>query len=197
MARKGTSPGGQRWSTFLENHAHEIWACDFLQTYDIRFRQIFAFVIVKHDTREVVYHAETYHPTQEWTAQQLRNATFDDAPRFLIRDGDGKFGAMFDDVASGADIEVILSLHPNRNAQCERFMRSLRRECLDHVLLLGEEHLRRLLSEYVGYFNGCSPHQGRGQTIPLGRANDNVVGAGVIVARSILVGLHHDYRRLA
>ena len=197
MARRGTSPGGQVWSTFLRNHAHEIWACDFVQTYDIRFRQIFAFVIVKHDTREVVYHAETYHPTQQWTAQQLRNATFDIAPRFLIRDGDGKFGAMFDAVASGSGIEVISSMHPNMNAQCERFIRSLRRECLDHVLLLGEEHLRRLLGEYVGYFNDCRPHQGRGQTIPLGPANGNVVGTGAIVAQPILGGLHHDYRRAA
>ena len=73
-------------------------------------------------------------------------------------------------------------------------MSSLRRECLDHVLLLGEEHLRRLLSEYVGYFNECRPHQGIGQTIPLGPANDNVVGAGAIVGPSILGGLHHDYR---
>ena len=115
LARKGTSPGGQAWSTFLKNHAHDIWACDFVQTYDIRFRQIFAFVIIQHDTREVVYQAVTYHPTQAWTAQQLRNATFDIAPRFLIRDGDSKFGAMFDNVAEGADIEVIHSLHPNMN----------------------------------------------------------------------------------
>ncbi len=197
MARKGTSPGGQAWSTFLKNHAHEIWAGDFVQSYDIRFRQLFAFVIVQHDTREVVYHAVTYHPTQEWTAQQLRNATFDAAPRFLIRDGDGKFGAVFDNVAIGSDIEVIRSLHPNMNALCERFIGSLRRECLDHALLLGEEHLRRLVSEYVGYFNDCRPHQGRGQAIPLGPANDNVVGAGDIVAQSILGGLHHDYRRVA
>ena len=145
MARKGTSPGGQAWSTFLKNHANEIWACDFVQSYDIRFRQIFAFVIIQHDTREVVYKAVTYHPTQEWTAQQLRNATYDMAPRFLIRDGDGKFGAIFDNVARGSDIEVIRSLHPNMNAQCERFIGSLRRECLDHVLLMSEEHLRRIV----------------------------------------------------
>ena len=197
LARKGTSPGGQTWSTFLRNHAHEIWACDFVQTYDIRFRQIFAFVIIQHDTREVIYRAVTYHPTQEWTAQQLRNATFDAAPRFLIRDGDGKFGTMFDNVAEGSDIEVIISLHPNMNALCERFIGSLRRECLDHVLLLGEEHLRRLLREYVGYFNACRPHQGIGQAIPLGAANDNVVALGAVVARPILAGLHHDYRRAA
>ncbi len=197
MARKGNSPGGQTWSTFLKNHAHEIWSCDFVQTYDLRFRQIFAFVIIQHDTREVVYQAATYHPTQEWTAQQLRNATFDAAPRFLIRDGDGKFGSVFDDVARGADIEVIRSLHPNMNAFCERFIGTLRRECLDHVLLVGEEHMRRLVSEYVGYFNECRPHQGNCQSIPLGAANDNVVAAGDVVARAILGGLHHSYRRAA
>jgi len=195
MARKGTSPGGQAWSTFLKNHAHEIWACDFVQSYDLRFRQIFAFVIIQHDTREVVYQAVTYHPTQAWTAQQLRNATFDRAPRFLIRDGDGKFGAIFDNVASGSDIDVILSLHPNMNALCERFIGSLRRECLDHVLLLGEDHFRRVTGEYVGYFNECRPHQGNCQSIPLGAANDNVVAAGDVVARPILGGLHHDHRR--
>jgi hypothetical protein len=129
MARKGTSPGGQAWSTFLKNHAHEIWSCDFVQTYDLRFRQIFAFVIVKHVAREVVYHAVTYYPTQESAAQQRRNATFDGAPRFLIRDGDGKFGALFDDVAIGSDIEVIRSLHPNMHAQCERFMLHGREAC--------------------------------------------------------------------
>ena len=94
-------------------------------------------------------------------------------------------------------MKVILSLHPNMNAQCERFMRSLRQECLDHALLFGEEHLRRLLGEYVRYFNESRPHQGRGQVIPLGPANDNVVGTGTIVAQQILAGLHHDYRRVA
>jgi putative transposase len=197
QARKGTSPGGQAWSTFLRNHAHEICACDFIQTYDARFRQIFAFVIIKHDTREVVHHAVTYHPTLQWTAQQLRNATFDDAPRFLIRDTDGKFGTMFDDVARGADIAIIKSLHPNMNAICERFLGGLRRECLDHVLLIGDKHLRRVVGEYVSYFNACRPHQGIGQAIPNAPANDNVVAAGYVVARPILGGLHHDYRRTA
>ena len=197
QARKGTSPGSQNWSTFLREHAHEIWACDFVKTYDARFRQIFAFVIVKHDTREVIHHAVTYHPTQEWTAQQLRNATFDDAPRFLIRDDDDKFGARFDNVAKGADIEVILSRHPNQNAIVERFFGSLRRECLDHLLLFGERHLRRVLREYVTYYSQCRPHQGIGQTIPRGTANDNVLAVGDVVARPILGGLHHDYRRSA
>lgn len=194
QARKGTSPGGQEWSTFLREHADEIWACDFVQTYDALFRQIFAFVIIKHDTREVVHQAATYHPTQEWTAQQVRNATFNDAPRFIIRDGDGKFGSMFDDVAEGADIDVIHSLHPNMSPIVERCFGSLRRECLDHVLLLGERHLRRVLREYVTYHNECRPHQGIDQAIPKSTANDNVVAGGDVVARPILGGLHHDYR---
>ena len=104
---------------------------------------------------------------------------------------------MFDKVASGSDIEVILSLHPNMNAVCERFLGSVRRECLDHILLLGEQHLRRLLREYVDYFNECRPHQGIGQATPTGTANDNVVAAGHVVARPISGGLHHDYRRAA
>ena len=102
---------------------------------------------------------------------------------------------MFDNVARGADVEVIISIHPNMNAFCERFIGTLRRECLDHVLLLGEEHLRRLLGEYVPYFNECRAHQGIGQDIPKGASNDNVKAAGAIVTRPILGGLHHDYRR--
>lgn len=200
QARKATSPGGQKWATFLKNHAHEFWACDFVQSYDIFFRQIFAFVIVKHDTREVVYHAVTYHPTAEWTAQQLRNATFDESPRFIIRDGDGKFGSefgKFDTVAKGADIKIIRSLHPNMNPICERFVGSLRRECLDHFLILGEDHLGHILREYAAYFNKCRPHQGIAQRIPKGAANDNTRGQGDIVARPILGGLHHHYGRAA
>jgi putative transposase len=197
QARKGTSPGGQKWSTFLNNHTHEIWACDFVQTYDALFRQIFAFVIVQHDTREVVHHAVTYHPTQQWTAQQLRNATFDAAPRFLIRDNDGKYGTAFDDVARGSNIKVIARLHPNMNAICERFIGSLRRECLDHILLLGDTHMQRLVREYLDYFNQRRAHQGIGQAIPKGPANDNVPAIGEVISRPILGGLYHDYRRAA
>src|SRR5450432_4161610 len=89
-------PSGQRWAMFLENHAHDIWACDFIQTYDIWFRPIFAFFIINLGTREVVHVSATRTPTQQWTAQQLRNATpFGDGPRFIIRDRDCKFGADF------------------------------------------------------------------------------------------------------
>jgi putative transposase len=130
------TPGGQRWSTFIRNHADAIWCCDFVQTYDLFFQPVFAFIIVLLGSRRVVYSAATRNPTQEWTAQQLRNATMKgEAPRFLLRDCDDKFSALFDRVAKGAGIQVIKTAvrAPDMNAVMERFLRSLRGEALDHV----------------------------------------------------------------
>ncbi len=151
-----TSGGGQTWATFLRNHAHETWACDFLQVVDLRFRALFAFCIVELGSRRVVHVGVTRHPTDAWVAQQLREATpFGTAPRFLIRDNDRKYGPAFDRVAAGSRITVRRTplRAPRANATCERFLGSARRECLDHVLVLGEGHLRRVLREYVAYFN--------------------------------------------
>jgi len=170
---------GQTWGTFLRNHTHEIWACDFLQLYDAWFRPIYAFFIVTHGNREVVHVNVTRSPTDAWVAQQLREATpYDRAPRFLIRDNDGKFGRDFAAAATSANIDVvpIPPRSPNLNAICERFLGGLRRECLDHVLILGEDHLRRVLAEWVGHFNGGRPHPGIGQRIP----NQRQRGRGLI-----------------
>ena len=191
----------QTWGTFLRNHTHDMWACDFLQLYDAWFRPIYAFFIVTHGSREVVHVNVTRSPTDAWVAQQLREATlFDAAPRFLIRDNDGKFGSDFAAAATSVylDVVTIPPKSPNLNAICERFLGGLRRECLDHVLILGEDHLRRVLAEWVGHFNGGRPHQGIGQRIPSqrqrpGRADPR----GPIVAFPVLGGLHHDYRRVA
>jgi putative transposase len=190
--------GGQTWSTFVKNHAADIWCCDFVQTYDLMFRPLFLFFLVNQGARRVVHLAATRHPTQDWTAQQLRNATMDGvAPRFLIRDRDKKFGAMFDRVAEGAAVKVIRTAirAPNMNPVAERFVGSLRREALDHVLLLNEEHLGKVAREYVRFFNKARPHQGIGQRIPEGPVNEN--HQGKIVALPVLGGLHHDYRRVA
>ena len=143
-------PPGQTWNTFLRNHASDIWACDFLQLYDAWFRPVFAFVIIAHGSREVVHVNVTRSPTDAWVAQQLREATpYGDTPRFLIRDNDDKFGHDFAAAATAAGINVlpIPPQSPNLNAICERFLGGLRRECLDHVLILGEQHLRRVLAE--------------------------------------------------
>ena len=192
---------GQTWGTFLRNHTHDIWACDVLQLYDAWVRPIYAFFLVAHGTREVVHVNVTRSPTDAWVAQQLREATpYDSAPRFLIRDNDGKFGRDFAAAATSADMDVvpIPPRSPNLNAICERFLGGLRRECLDHVLLLEEDHLRRVLAEWVGHFNGGRPHQGIGQRIPNQRQRPGrVEPCRRIVAFPVLGGLHHDYRRAA
>jgi putative transposase len=123
-------PHGQRWSTFLRNHAHETWACDFVQTYDVFFRPIFAFFIIHLGTRRVVHFNVTRQPSAHWTAQQLRNATsWCSGPRFLVRDRDDKFGRSFDVVAKACGTQVLRTpvRAPKANAFCERFIGSVRR----------------------------------------------------------------------
>jgi putative transposase len=191
-------PGGQSWATFIQNHAQDIWCCDFVQTYDLLFRPLFLLFFLNQGSRRVMHVAATRNPTQEWTAQQIRNATTEKAPpRFLIRDRDDKFGATFDRAAKGAGVRVIKSAvrAPNMNPFAERFVGSLRRELLDHVLLLDERHLDRVSREFAAYFNSARPHQGLNQRIPDGSMTAQPTGP--IVARPILGGLHHDYRRAA
>jgi len=139
---------GQRWRTFLRNHT--VWACDFLHIYDIWFRPIYAFFIVDVNAKRVVQVSVTRAPTQAWTAQRIRNATpFGCGPQFIIRDRDDKFGAGFDRVAAGAGARVVRTAvrAPLMNAVCERFLGSVRRECLDHVIILSEWHLRHVLMD--------------------------------------------------
>jgi putative transposase len=143
----------------------------------------------------------TRAPTEEWTAQQLRQVTpFGTGPQLLIRDGDAKYGTAFDRVAEGTDIEVvqIAPCAPRMNSVCERFLGGVRRECLDHVIILGEDHLKNVLGEFAGsYFNTGRPHQGIGQRVPLGTRAVVSDSAGKIVVLPVLNGLHHDYRRVA
>lgn len=195
----------QTWATFLRNHpstgsghrASEIWACDFLQTYDILFRTVFVFVIIELGSRRVLHFGVTRNPTDQWTAQQLREATpFGEGPRFLIRDNDDKFGASFERVSDGAGIDVLKTAYraPRANAVCERFLGSLRRECLDHFLILSERHLYGIVKEYMAYFNHTRPHQGIEQCIPCQpeRLRAPPVN-GKVSSRPVLGGLHHDY----
>ena len=196
---RGPRPSGQRWATFLHNHSRQIWACDFLQTYSVLFRPIFAFFIVALESREVVWFNVTRSPCAAWVAQQLRNATpWGAGPRFLIRDNDDKFGPMFDRVADTTGITVLHTpvQAPRANAVCERFVGSVRRECLDHLLILGERRFHSVLTEYVNYANYARPHQGLEQRIPSG-VNHPCSAHGRVVGFPVLGGLHHDYRRAA
>lgn len=195
-ARDG-NPRSQTWSTFLHNHAADIWACDFLQTYDLYFRTIFVFVIIELESRRIVYSNVTRHPTDAWVAQQLREAIpFDVRPKYLIRDNDRKFGGQFKLIASATGIQVLRTPFgaPKANAFCERFLGSLRRECLDHLLIFSEHHLRQSVSEYVGYYNSMRPHQGIQQNIPAGPPHPpSHIQDEPIRALPILGGLHHHY----
>jgi len=193
---------GQTWATFLRTHASAIWACDFLPVTDLLFRQVYAFFIIELATRRVVHVAVTRHPTDAWVAQQLREATPErTAPTYLIRDNDSKFGPDFARVAAASGIEILRTPYraPRANAYCERFLGSVRRECLDHLLILGEAHLRRALRAYVAYFNHARPHQGIDQQVPASVAPDQGVAgsSGSIVATPVLGGLHHAYQRVA
>ena len=193
---------GQLWATFLRNHASDIWACDFLPVTDLLFRPLYAFVVVALGSRRVVHVGVTRHPTDAWVAQQLREATpFDERPQYLIRDNDSKFGPAFARVAAATGIAELRTAYraPRQNATCERFLGSVRRECLDHVLVLGEGHLRRVLREYVQYFNHDRPHQGRGQLVPSvpGEAADHTIATGGVRAIPVLGGLHHTYAKAA
>ena len=151
-----------------------------------------------HGTREVVHFNVTRCPTDPWAAQQLREATpYCQGPRYLIRDNDDKFGKRLAAVAKGTGIKVVKipPRSPNLNPICERFLGSVPRECLDHVIILSERQLRRILKEYVEiYFSRARPHQGMGQTMPAADSRSVRNVDGKIVAIPILGGLHHDYR---
>jgi putative transposase len=193
---------GQRWATFLCNHAQEIWACDFLPVTDLLFRPVYAFFVIALGTRRVVHVGVTRRPTDAWVAQQLREATpFNQRPRHLIRDNDAKYGPVFARVAAASGSAELRTAFraPRQNATCERFLGSVRRECLDHLLVLGEAHLRRVLREYARYFNGDRPHQGLAQRVPdlPGAGPFRVVTGGRVRASPILGGLHHVYARAA
>ena len=201
QARRGLppEPKSQTWATFLANHAEEIWACDFVQTYDLFFRTIFIFFMVELGSRRVVHFGVTRSPSDGWVTQQLREATpFGEGPRFLICDNDGKFGTQFERVAKGSGIEVIHTpvQAPKANAICERFIGSVRRELLNHILILSEHHLRRKVKEYVQYFNHARPHQGIDGRIPIPSVSPPLVTPHPSRLRRIPVlgGLHHDYQ---
>jgi len=158
-------------------------------------------LIVKPETL-LRWHRDLFRrPSDSWVAQQLREATaFGSGPTYLIRDNDRKFGTLFDRVAVGSGIKTLRIPYraPRANAICERFLGSLRRECLDHHLILNERQLYRTVAEYMAYFNHARPHQGIGQRIPSSPDPPiDVSPDDLIVSIPVLGGLHHDYRRRA
>jgi len=193
---------GQNWTTFLRNHAKDVWACDFLPVTDLFFRSLFAFFIIELKSRKVIHVGVTRSPTDAWIAQQLREATaYGEGPKYLLRDRDGKFGPRFARVAATSGIKILKTPYqaPRANAICERFLGSVRRECLDHLFILQEKQLHRVLRAYIQYFNQARPHQGIRQQIPERYAELVPLGhqGGKILTLPVLGGLHHEYRRSA
>jgi putative transposase len=165
QAVRSKPPSGPSWSTFLKTHGKDIWACDFVPVVTLSFKTIQAFVIVHHHSRRVVHVGVTVHPTDEWITQQVREATpFDEQAKYLICGNDRKYGPMFERLAKASSMEVLHAPYaaPLANSICERFVGSLRRECLDHVLVIGVLPLIRIQKEYVSYFNEARLHQGKG-----------------------------------
>lgn len=199
IARKKT---GQTWKTFLKNQSRHIWACDFTVVHDLLFRPLYIFVIIELQSRRIVHTAITRVPTDKWTAQQLREATpWGAGPKYLIRDRDKKFGAHFAAVAHNIKILKTPVQAPKANSYCERFIGSLKRECLDHFLILHHCQLHCIVQEYVDYFNNSRPHQGIDQLIPNDFCEDKERSSplgqsiGRITSTPILSGLHHSYKR--
>lgn len=195
-------PSGQTWKAFLRNHVAGVWACGFLQVTDLFFRPLFAFFIIELKSRKVVHVNVTQYPTDSWLAQQQREATpYGQTPTYLIRYNDRKFGQQFARVATTSGIKVLRIPYrtPQANAVCERFLGSVRRECLDHFLILQERQLYHLLKAYTMYFNQARPHQGIGQRIrdPLVLSAPLSNSPNQVITTPVLGGLHHDYRRAA
>ena len=193
---------GQSWKTFLRNHAAEIWACDYLPVTDLFFRPLFAFFIIELQSRKVIHVNVTRAPSDAWIAQQLREATpYGHTPKYLIRDNDRTYGPQFGRVASTSGIKILRTPYrtPQANAVCERFLGSVRRECLDHFLILQEKQLHRLLKAYVRYYNQARPHQGIGQRIPAPStpSTSPPKQPNQVIALPVLGGLHHTYQRAA
>jgi transposase InsO family protein len=189
----------QTWRTFLANHVRALVSIDFFTVPTARLRVLFVLVVLAHHRRRVVHFNVTEHPTAAWTAQQIVAAFPDDsAPAYLIRDRDTVYGDAFRKRVQGMGIgEVLTAPHsPWQNPFAERLIGSIRRECLNHVLVLGERHLRRILTRYFTYYDEARTHLALDKDAP-GLRPIEPPSAGKIVQRPEVRGLHHRYLRQA
>ena len=193
---KRRGPPSQGWKTFLRNHAPDIAAMDLLVVPTIGFKLLYGFVVVRIDRRDLVWINVTTNPTAEWVARQVTEAfPWDDAPGYMIRDRDRIYGAVVTRrlPAMGIRDKPIAPASPWQNGFAERLIGSIRRECLDHVIVLGEAHLRRILKSYARYYNGFRTHRSLNKDTPNSRL---VQRSGAIISHAILGGLHHQYFRI-
>src|SRR5438105_4058166 len=189
----------QTWRTFLANHVRDVVALDFFTVPTARLRVLFVLVVLAHHRRRVVHFNVTEHPTAHWTAQQIVDAFPDDcAPSYLLRDRDSIYGPAFRQRVKGMGIDELLTAPhcPWQNPLAERLIGSIRRECLNHVLVLSERHLRRILVRYFAYYHRARTHLSLAKDAPHGRPIERPELGTVIPIREV-GGLHHRYVRRA
>ena len=194
--KRGRRPPSQSWNTFLHNHANAIAAIDLCIVPTVTFERLFAFLVVGHGRRRLLWVEVTRHPTAEWLARQMTEAfPWTSAPAYLVRDNDGSYGQVFRARVSAMGIRdrPISPRSPWQNGIAERLIGTLRRECLDHVVVFGESHLRSVLLAYTPYYNHMRPHRSLQKDAPLRRAIQRI---GEVAAIPILSGLHHQYVRI-
>jgi transposase InsO family protein len=194
MTRSGRGRS-QTWKTLLHNHVAGIGAMDLLIVPTVGFRLLFVLVIPRHERRRLISLSVTDDPTAEWIAQQITEAfPWDEAPEHLIRDRDARYGQLVRQrmAAMGIRDHPIARYSPWQNGHVERVIGSIRRECLDHIVILGEAHLRRVLKAYAAYYNEVRPHLSLNKDSPGRRP---VQCCGAIVCVPMLGGLHHRYCR--
>jgi putative transposase len=192
-------PPSQTWKSFLRNHANEIVAIDFFIVPTVTFNILCVFVVLLHNRRQVVHFNATAHPSALWTAQQIIEAFPEEtAPRFLLRDRDSIYGEEFRSRVGRMGIEEVITTarSPWQNPYAERLIGSIRRECLDHLILFNERQLRRILREYFAYNNEVRPHQTLEMNAPVAREVEPPA-KGDIISLPQVGGLHHRYLRAA
>ena len=195
MVKRG-GPPGQGWRTFVRNHAPDIAAMDLFVVPTIGFSLLYAFVIVRLDRRDLVWTNVTTNPTAEWIARQLTEAfPWSTVPRYLVRDRDRIYGSIVPRRlrAMGIRDKPIAPASPWQNGFAERLIGSIRRECVDHIVVLGEAHLRRILESYARYYNDIRTHRSLDKDAPAFRPIQRI---GNIASHAILGGLHHHYVRV-
>jgi transposase InsO family protein len=196
--RRGPArPPSQTWRTFLANHRPDLWAADLFTVQTLAFKTLYVLVFIAHGRRELVHVNVTAHPTAAWVWRQLLEATpWGRQPRYLLRDRDAVYGGDFSERARRLGIETLLSpvRAPRANAVAERVIGTLRRECLDRLIVVNERHLRTILAEFVGYYNAQRPHRTLGLETPIQASRPST---GPIRPRAVLGGLHHTYERAA
>ena len=192
-------PPSQTWRTFLDNHVGDLVGIDFFTVPTATFRVLYCFIILGHARRRLIHFNVTTNPTAQWTARQITEAfPWDEAPEYLIRDRDGCYGTEFRDRVEKMGIEEVPTAprSPWQNPYCERVIGSIRRECLDHVIVLNDRHLKRILSAYFDYYHNCRTHLSLDRNSPVPRKVEPP-SRGHVISIPQVGGLHHRYSRAA